>query len=45
MTDHPEEPRCVNCGRVPRPGENPDDDWRAESEDDEAAALFLPLAE
>jgi hypothetical protein len=24
--------RCVNCGREARPDENPDDDWRVESD-------------
>ena len=32
MTDDPEPPRCANCGRTPYPGENPDDEWRAESD-------------
>jgi hypothetical protein len=24
--------RCANCGRKPRPDENPDDEWRAYSD-------------
>ena len=27
-----EPPRCANCDRIPRPDEDPEDEWRAESD-------------
>ena len=42
--ERPEEAliRCANCGRTPRPEENPDDDWRVESDGTGELYLFCP---
>ena len=42
MTDDPEQPRCANCERTSRPDENPDDDWRAESDGTGELLVFCP---
>ena len=33
---------CANCGRTPRPGENPADDWRVGSDDTGELLVFCP---
>ena len=42
MTNDPQEPHCANCQRTPRPGENPDDDWRIESDGTGELVVFCP---
>jgi hypothetical protein len=34
--------RCSECGRVPRPDENADDDWRVESDGAGGLLVFCP---
>lgn len=33
---------CSECGRAPRPGENPDDEWRVESDGVGGLHVFCP---
>lgn len=34
--------RCANCGRKPRPDEDPDDDWCVESDGVGGLHVFCP---
>jgi hypothetical protein len=42
MTNDPEETRWSNCQRAPRPDENPNDEWRVESDGTGELHMFCP---